>query len=494
MNTKKQYFFPRVPQIVLTVFGICTLLFGCFQESLWFDEAYTVGIVQHNWTELLRISVSDVHPPLYYLMLKLFCEVFGYSLPVMRVFSALGAILLGIVGITHIKPKFGNEWGFWFTFISFTTAAILFYALEIRMYTWAMLFVTLTAFYAFLIYENGGTKKQRALFLVFSVLSAYTHHFALFTVSIINLFFLKRWWKNKETIKLWYKMASVQLLAYIPGALVFLGQILSGGASWISIQWPDVVFDLFAYPFLGDTVANVAKKGSVLYSVLGGVFLLGFLVVTAFLFGLYKKDKEKYRPAICAFAVYFSVVGFTLFVSLFRVIYYIRYTMVIMGLVVFVLAGIMAALKKWQKILVSIGLVALFLIQAFGIFSLVYDPSGRADTDYIDSLIEEGDIFLISDFNAYRITAKYGEHKVYFYNKDKWNIHTAYQALGKDSVVIDELQGSHIDGFKGRVWLAGRDDCYDYLMSKGKCREISSKWINMKYHNGNLEVILVEIY
>lgn len=38
-------------------------------ENLWYDEAYTVAMIQHPVREIVEITSYDVHSPFYYIFL-----------------------------------------------------------------------------------------------------------------------------------------------------------------------------------------------------------------------------------------------------------------------------------------------------------------------------------------------------------------------------------------------------------------------------------------
>lgn len=48
-----------------------------FDNSFWYDEAYSIWIAKYNLSDLIQITAQDVHPPLYYLILKLFVSILG---------------------------------------------------------------------------------------------------------------------------------------------------------------------------------------------------------------------------------------------------------------------------------------------------------------------------------------------------------------------------------------------------------------------------------
>lgn len=54
------------------------IMFGCIigyllligGKDIWYDEAYTFGLIRHSYREICFITAADVHPPLYYILLK----------------------------------------------------------------------------------------------------------------------------------------------------------------------------------------------------------------------------------------------------------------------------------------------------------------------------------------------------------------------------------------------------------------------------------------
>lgn len=57
--------------------------------------------------------------------------------------------------------------------------------LEVRMYTWAMFFVTASGVYAFEAYLEPERKKNWIVLILSSLAAAYTHYFALISVAVV---------------------------------------------------------------------------------------------------------------------------------------------------------------------------------------------------------------------------------------------------------------------------------------------------------------------
>ena len=62
------------------------------QKSLWGDEWFSIGLVQHRLADVWRGSVNDVHPPLYFLLLKLSVMLGGFNEISFRAVSFLAGV------------------------------------------------------------------------------------------------------------------------------------------------------------------------------------------------------------------------------------------------------------------------------------------------------------------------------------------------------------------------------------------------------------------
>ena len=73
----------RVNEIIGIVFFLTALflqavsVFLCFSSDIWYDELFTMGLADQPLGKLISITARDVHPPLYYMIVKLFVDVTG---------------------------------------------------------------------------------------------------------------------------------------------------------------------------------------------------------------------------------------------------------------------------------------------------------------------------------------------------------------------------------------------------------------------------------
>ena len=487
----------RIAHLVLLVLGAAYLVSGAFTPALWFDESYTVGLMNHDFWEMCVIASYDVHPHLYYILLKLVTMVTGNSVIVMRLFSVLAGVLLGVLGYTHIRRDFGAGTGFWFSFFTFAMPVMFKYALQIRMYSWAALFVTLAAIYAWrAAYQQDRWKKNWILFAVFSLAAAYTHYFGLFSVFVLNLFLLAYVLKNRAHVLRWLLFGAIQIAAYLPGAWVLLRQINEGGAVWIEVKYPEVLENTLDFYFISgysENATDLAQSDFYLWTGIAGAIWLFFLVLLGL--RLWKKPKEA-KPAVAALLAFLGIIGLTLFVSLFRDIYFVRYAMVFYGLAVFFFAYLMGGVRwKLVWILVAAAFVAISAHWAIPTYQANYDASATAVEDKLGGVIQDGDVMLLNDRMGAFISVKFPELDLYYYNPNDDNEDNAFQALGHDVHMVHTTQEVEEDlkDYTGNIWVFHQDSVFcDLVEQMPGTRRVETINIATEYYHYSYDLVLYE--
>src|ERR1035438_1619458 len=73
------------------VLSICTIvkLTSTNSRELWLDETYSAFIANLSFANILRYSVGDVHPPLFYFLLRIWVQVIGDTQAQLRLFSVV---------------------------------------------------------------------------------------------------------------------------------------------------------------------------------------------------------------------------------------------------------------------------------------------------------------------------------------------------------------------------------------------------------------------
>lgn len=173
----------------LLLFGL--FCYAAFSDYFWGDEAVSLQFVSRSYADLSRIVLVETHPPLYYFLLKLLTDggqfVLGGDVTLLHLskfVSLLPWALLLLLCVTYIRRKYGRFVSAFCALQLFAAPSFFTYALEIRMYSWALLFVTL----AFLACEELLERPKSRAWVVFTLTSAaaaYTQYFAGVAVGIL---------------------------------------------------------------------------------------------------------------------------------------------------------------------------------------------------------------------------------------------------------------------------------------------------------------------
>ena len=157
--------------------------------ALWHDEAFSaLYISKYGWGEMMHRIILDVHPPLYYLVLRIWSYVFGHSLLSLRALSIILGVLTVWAAYKLVKQAFKDEnWALLAALLVAINPFQVQYALEARMYTLGT-FLVLYSSYLLLKALESGNKKHWILYGISVAAAAYTHYFLLFSLVAQGLY------------------------------------------------------------------------------------------------------------------------------------------------------------------------------------------------------------------------------------------------------------------------------------------------------------------
>ena len=69
-------------------------LWGLTDSCLWFDEIFSVHAAEHPWNSILWfVSLDLIHPPLFYVLLKVWIGFGGESVFWLRLFPVIFSVI-----------------------------------------------------------------------------------------------------------------------------------------------------------------------------------------------------------------------------------------------------------------------------------------------------------------------------------------------------------------------------------------------------------------
>ena len=144
----------RIPFVLQTIWVLLLASFLSLWRlgaaDLWVDEAISYWIARKPLLELLTYSLSRAweHPPVYYVLLRLWMGLLGDSEFALRAFSWFGMVLAVTTIATLARRWFGDRIALAAALIAATNPMMVKHARDARMYIWLMALVVLSV-YAF---------------------------------------------------------------------------------------------------------------------------------------------------------------------------------------------------------------------------------------------------------------------------------------------------------------------------------------------------------
>ena len=254
----------------------------CFSSDIWYDELFTMGMVEHSYGELIGFTARDVHPPLYYCIGKFVLELCKLIFPladsviIIKIVSVMPYFLLFIYAVTFLRKRFGLFVSGVFMFCILAMPQMSAYTVEMRMYGWALFFVTAAFFHAYEIMCDWGSNiayknevreadiednavksvmsgkyyvRNYVAILLYGLAAAYTQYFACVAIVMVYLCLLV--WivfcyrRNRDgkssygkscdrktcgqsdfkAIKGWIVCVVLSIIGYLPWLFVLISQI-----------------------------------------------------------------------------------------------------------------------------------------------------------------------------------------------------------------------------------------------------------------------------
>ncbi len=479
--------------IAVIVIGIIFVSLGAFHSNLWFDESYSVGLARHTFGEIWSIGGHDVHPILYYWMLRIVYLMTGGTIMAYRIFSVIPIAIMIILGYTHIRKDFGEKTGFIFSFLSAFLPEMAQYAIEIRMYSWAILAVTILALYAYRLTKEDNTKNW-IIFGLSSLASIYLHYYGLMAAGLINVFLLiylivK---KRKKGIIFIISFGILQSLAYLPWLVNFATQLSNVSSGyWIGFSFPKTPMELLSSQLAG-YVKTSDYTGIIVPTVLA-LELYAYMIYKTYKYVKAKEDLNSFKwSVIVYFAVILAAIVITALMKT-SILYY-RYLFVITGLYIYAVSFILGKEENRIEIVAILSVIAIL-----GVYNNIvmmkdnYDYSNQEPIKYLNENVKEGDTIVYADFGGGSVVAvQFADNQVYFYNADNWGVEEAYKAFGPNYEV--KVTKDFIDNCSNRVWFV--DNIYNSVADEifeGKgYNKVSEKDFSTKYHDYSYKIVLLE--
>lgn len=220
-------------RIAIGVLGVALVvrLVGLGAESAWIDEGYSLSLAKYSFADIIRGTVSDQHPPLYYLLLHVWLA-FGTNITMARLLS----VFLGVINVYQLQilgRKFGGQWlGLVASLLLAINPMHVWYSQEVRQY---MLLAVLTTAAMSELWACLAGKNRWIFYGLFALLSLYTQYFAVFILfsQAVLVLIWSLWKQTKHILVQWLLTSLVVAVLFLPWLPVAINQFLYHPTPWI---------------------------------------------------------------------------------------------------------------------------------------------------------------------------------------------------------------------------------------------------------------------
>lgn len=380
-----------LPLLGVLLLGTLLRFYHNTDISLWHDEAFSALLIRYGWGEMFYRIGLDVHPPAYYVLLRLWSYGFGSGLLALRGFSVLFGV--GTIWATWLLARAvlkNHTWALWAALLVAVNPFQVQYVTEARMYTMGAFFAVLGAYLLVTAQRDERSYHQderlnmpnlpgdialRRSYLVrylgFSAclgVMALTHYYLLFSAAALGAYGLwhhaVHYRSNVRRYLPFLVACALALAAFVPWLPTFLYQLRQVGEGyWIPQMdaWsiPATLWQLFVG--IGIDVNNPSTQK----------LLVAFSLAVLLVFYRFLRRTEAWEKRLVTASFLAPFLGSLAFALLARLkgsdssVYLVRYFLFVTSFGTVALVGAAASFHRRHLAAVFLGAYAAFNLYAF---------------------------------------------------------------------------------------------------------------------------------
>jgi mannosyltransferase len=434
--------------ISILCIGAFFRFYGLTREGLWVDELITMNEVDPSipWGKMFEfLSIADPHPPLFFILERITCSIFGHTDGVARGLNAV----LGSISILFIyylgKEILNKKLGYVAAILLCVNYYSIYYSQEGRDYSLALC-TSILANLFFIKLLKAPTYRRSFLYAFFALLLLYTHYFGLFIIAghgllVIALMFAKSG-LQKTVYRYFFVVAAAILIGYIPWLPSFLKQ-LKVTSFWIP-PIPENFATLYFFEYFGNAI------------ILEPILILILLFYCWQVYSNYQELDNKNitdDPLHLSFSVIFFTVFITFYIPYLRSVWVVpmllaRYTIVLIPAFLIAIAyGLILIKSSHIRTYILISVVVLSIIH------LIFNKKFYSAKVLTKTQFREASQFMKQVGGAYPLIesgSTIWPHG-YYLHQNNYHLPTFWGIDKVDSVLRSPFKRYQVDGF----WLFG---------------------------------------
>lgn len=481
----------RLTILAILFLGLFLRIYHLSNESIWYDEAYSIKMATSSLHQSLEhIAQYDKHPPLYYLLLRYWINLFGDTEFSTRFLS----VIFGFFSIFMIYKVgsliFDEEVGILSSLILGLSTFHIYYSQEARMYS-LMTLLTLLSIYFFVKLIRERSLIASIAYMLSSILLMYTHVYGLFIIIAENIYIVTLFLFSKESRKLnfriWILLQAILIALFTP---------------WISALSKQVMAIESGFYITKPSILSIIQT----FYISSGSKLLLFLFIILSFFSVLTYEKIEggidWKDLFKSIESYQLNIRFSNVVRIYLLsvwlltpiilpfiiskvsgpIYRDKYTIAAsLAFYILVAAGIRNIDYKYIKLAIIAIIIVFSLVSVRRYYTTINKQQWREVANYIDSNAKHGDLLLFNGFFTQTPFDYYSKRT----DLNKRGFPKGWKDAHVDEENIKEL-GPTVEG-NNRVWVIL---CYSGD-SQGLIKKTLGESYNLSYDNKYFEI---EVY
>ena len=454
----------------------------CISPVCDYDESYTVSMISHSFSDIVKITSNDVHSPMYYFLVRIFSFLPGITYVLApKLFSYFCTMAFLILGSVFMYRKYSAGTAFYFVFIASVSPMMISQVCNGRMYAAGLLFFSIAFYEAHLLTEEVKASRV-ATFIISVVITVWLHNvFMTMTVFLFVIYILVALFKKD------YKRFRVFLLSgigvgasYLPWMFVTLRQFENKNSSGAVMHplsdlawykeyfrfWKDELFSgtfytngwmtrfwislfLLMIPIL---IIRIRKNRNDLLPVFGPVIMLLTFLFTGILLLMYSGQ-------------FFARYAFPAFSG------------------IWLTAAVVFSFDPFEKkpLKTAFGILKVFLLLTalvFGIKTYAGQKAGLSVSgidEYLSCMdeVKEGDAVMFSDTWSSLLQIYDSGEDYWIYGHNPEGMPFEYKGIYTNTAQMEEYS---------RIWLVGNDMIQMNSMGEGYTEKKSIEFDHHSYH------------
>jgi uncharacterized membrane protein len=220
--------------ILLLIFGFLLRISNITKHSAWVDELYSAGIFSNPNLQFSNIFIDGGNPPFYYLILRIWFMIFGWSETTGRLLS----VFLGTGAIVSVyfftKAYCGRKHAFISALLLAISLSSIGYSNQMKAYSFLIMFVPIIS-HMFILFLREQKLLKSCIYTICGIILVNTHIYVILFIAGSFIFYFIYNYHNLE----WRKIINFVLiniiiaLSIIPWFYFTIYKSGSGISTWI---------------------------------------------------------------------------------------------------------------------------------------------------------------------------------------------------------------------------------------------------------------------